>query len=165
MSSWKLLGVGLLLSLPVLGQDAPGATKSVTPLLQEAALPIYPPIWRVAHFTGKTVVLVTVKGGRVVETEAKSGEQHLQEVTIRNLKTWRFADNVNTTLTVTYNYVIAGEETDGPTNPTVEILPSLDVNITARPVKPTVNHGAQGGAATESLVHESGHLLDPPKPQ
>lgn len=59
--------------------------------------------------------------------------------TVANLKTWRFADDVNGTFTVTYTYVIAGDETDSVTNPTVEMLPSLDVNITARPVKPTVN--------------------------
>ena len=163
MSSWKLVGMGLVLSLPVHAQDAPESSKPVIPLLQQAALPVYPPIWRMAHFTGRAVILTTIKGGRVVKTEAKSGERHLQEVTIQNLKTWRFAENVNATLTVTYNYMIAGEETEGPTNPTIEILPSLDVNITARPVKPTVNYGAQGVSADDTLPHESGHMLGPVK--
>ena len=100
---------------------------------------MYPPVWRTAHLTGKVVVLVTVKDGRVVETKVKSGESHLQVPTVANLKTWRFANTVNEQFTVTYTYQISGEPTDGPTNPKVEMLPSLDVNITARPVKPTCN--------------------------
>ena len=42
------------------------------------------------------------------------------------LKTWRFAADVNSEFAVTYTYAIAGEETEAPTNPTVEMLPSLD---------------------------------------
>jgi len=38
---------------------------------------------------------------------------------------------------------MSGDETDSPMNPTVEMLPSLDVNITARPVKPAVMYGVQ----------------------
>lgn len=45
---------------------------------------------------------------------------------------------------VTYSYSIAGDETDRPTNPILEMLPSLNVKITARPVKPTVNYGCKG---------------------
>jgi len=151
--------LGLFFGAPLLGQ-----TVSTVPILQEAALPMYPPIWRTAHLTGKVVVSVTVKAGRVAATDVKSGEPHLEGTTTQNLKTWRFADDVNGTFTVTFSYVISGDETDGPTNPVVEMLPSLDVNITARPVKPTVNYGAQSVPATDTLAHESSHI-DPPKQQ
>ena len=47
---------------------------------------------------------------------------------------------MNGVFTVTYKYAISGTESEGPTNAKVTILPSLDVEITARPVKPTVNY-------------------------
>jgi hypothetical protein len=101
----------------------------------------------------------------VVSKLDPGGQRFLETATVANLKTWRFAADVNGEFPVTYSYSIAGDETDNPTNPRVEMLPSLDVNITARPVKPTVNYGAQSVPATDTLAHESGHVVDPPKPQ
>jgi len=125
---------------------------------------MYPPIWRAAHLTGKVTVRVAVKSGRVVETAVESGEPHLQVPTISNLKTWRFDAQVSGAFTVTYSYEISGEPTDDPTNPKVEILPSLDVKITARPVKPTCNDcGAPPSVVIPphptgaSASHEAGH--------
>lgn len=163
MRIWSQLVVGLLLAVPAFSQ-APQAAAPAVPILLEAALPMYPPIWRTAHLTGKVVVRVTVKGGRVTETAVQSGEPHLQVPTTSNLKTWRFDDQVSGEFTVTYTYEISGDETDAPTNPRVEMLPSLDVKITARLVKPTVNYGVQSSPATDTLVHELGHA-DQPKPQ
>jgi hypothetical protein len=119
------------------GQTATSRDVQAPPILIGADLPTYPPIWRAAHLTGKVAVLVTVKNGRVVEAETKSGESHLLLPTVGNIKSWRFADTVNERFGVIFTYQIAGEPTDVATNPRVEILPSLDVNITARPVKPT----------------------------
>ncbi|MGA3082519.1 MAG: hypothetical protein ABSD44_14295 [Terracidiphilus sp.] len=144
MKIWNQFAMGLLLAVPLLGETASAAKAPTVPILLEAALPAYPPIWRAAHLSGKVIVLVTVKDGQVVGTDVKYGLPELQFPTIANLKTWRFASDVNGSFTVTYSYVIAGNATDNPTNPKVEILPTLDVNITARPVKPTVNYGAQG---------------------
>lgn len=108
------------------------------PILQEATQPRYPPIAKAAHVTGKVSVRVTVKDGQVMKTDVVSklnpaGQRFLETPTVENLKTWRFAADVNGEFTVTYTYAIAGGETEAPTNPTVEMLPSLDVNITARP--------------------------------
>ena len=97
--------------------------------------------------------LNSIRPGRFLETP-----------TVENLKTWRFATDVNSEFTVTYSYAIAGEATEDPTNSRVEMLPSLDVNITARPVKPTVNYGAQSVTATDALAHEAGHA-NPQKQQ
>lgn len=126
---------------PVPAEDHPaGADLSrPVPILQEAALPVYPRIAWAAHITGKVIVELTVSGGKVTGTDVKSGARLLTGGTVANLQTWRFAPDVNSTFTVTYSYAISGDETDNATNPTVEMLPSLDVNITARPVKPTVN--------------------------
>jgi len=140
MRIWNLLVLGVFLTVPGFGQANSIATAPTVPILRDAVLPKYPPIWLLAHLSGKVIVLVTIKDGRVVGTDVKSGEIHLQEPTISNLKTWRFDDRVNTTFTVTYTYAILSDESDTPTNPKTEILPSLNVNITARPVKPTVQY-------------------------
>jgi hypothetical protein len=160
---FALLLVGLM-AVSASSQTPTNAAVPAVPLLQGATLPIYPPICRAARITGKVVVAVTVSGGKVTGTEVKSGSRYLANGTVANLQTWRFASDVNGQFTVTFNYAITGDETDNPTNPTVEMLSSLDVNITARPVKPTVQYGAQGVPATDTLLHESGHV-DPPKPQ
>jgi hypothetical protein len=134
-----------------------GASTVGLPILQESALPVYPPIGRAARITGKVVVAVTVSGGKVTGTEVKSGPRLLAGGAVANLQTWRFASDVNGTFPD--SYAISGDETDNPTNPRVEMLPSLDVNITARPVKPTVNYGVQSVPATDTLAHESGHVM------
>lgn len=126
----------LLFAVSMYGQSATAGQPDAVPILLKADLPTYPPVWRTAHLSGTVVVLVKVKDGRVVQTEVKSGESHLQVPTVENLKTWQFEGTVNDQFTVTYNYKISGDPTDEPTNPKVEMLPSLDVTISARPVKP-----------------------------
>jgi TonB family protein len=126
--------------------SAPGQTAPAVPILQGAALPVYPPIAKAAHITGKVIVRVTVKDGLVVQTDVlskPSGQRFLETPTVENLKTWHFAADVAGTFTVTYTYEISGKESDDLTNPKVEMLPSLDVKITARPVKPTVMYEKQ----------------------
>lgn len=128
-------------------QTASKAAPAI-PILQGAALPVYPPIAKAAHVTGKVMLRVTVKGGQVVKTEVLSkldpgGQRFLETPTVENLKTWRFADDVTGEFSVTYTYEISGTETDDPTNAKVEMLPSLDVKITARPVKPTIMYEKQ----------------------
>ena len=169
MNRWiQVVLLGLSIAFPMFGQTTSEAQVPAIPILLGADLPIYPPVWRTAHLTGQVVVLVTVKEGRVVETEVKSGESHLQVPTVSNLKTWRFDDTVNGQFSVTYTYQISGEPVDGPSNPKVEVLPSLDVKITARPIKPTC---MDCGAPPMKLLphsagvsHEPGQV-DPPKPQ
>jgi len=131
----------LFFSLPLLGQSG----STAVPVLHGAALPLYPPIAKAAHVTGKVILRATVKDGQVVKTDVlskldPSGQRFLETSTVENLKTWHFAADVNGVFTVTYTYAIFGTETEEPTNAKVTILPSLDVEITARPVKPTVNY-------------------------
>ena len=119
------------------------------PRLQEAALPHYPAIAEAAHITGDVVAIVKVRGGRVVSTQAPTGSKdaspaiirYLQPATLQNIQTWRFGADVNDTFSVMYSYEIAGERSDEPTNPHVEMLPNLNVKITARPVKLTCSDG------------------------
>lgn len=106
---------------------------------------MYPPIAKAAHVTGKVIVRLTVRDGLVVKTDVlsrldPSGQRFLETATIANLKTWHFAAEVNGVFTVTFTYAISGSETEEPTNAKVSMLPSLDVVVTARPVKPEVNY-------------------------
>jgi hypothetical protein len=112
------------------------------PILTGAALPTYPPIWRAAHLTGKVVAAVTVKDGRVVGVNQTAGDPYLFDTTMQNIKTWVFESGTEAVFTVTFTYRMTSEETEERTNPKVEMLPSLDVNITASPVKLTVNYGS-----------------------
>lgn len=132
-----------LFAVPLSGQT--GSTLAV-PILQDAGMPRYPPIARAARITGKVIVRVTVEHGLVVRTEVlskpdvASGQRLLESPTVENLKTWRFSAQATGAFTVTYTYEISGTETDELTNAKIVMLPSLDVEITARPVKPTVNY-------------------------
>jgi TonB family protein len=140
-----------LLAVVLMVVSASGQTAPAVPILQGAALPVYPPIAKAAHVTGKVTVRVTVKDGLVVQTDVlskPSGQRFLETPTVENLKTWHFAADVAGTFTVTYTYEISGKESDDLTNPKVEMLPSLDVKITARPVKPTVMYEKQGSPST-----------------
>jgi hypothetical protein len=123
----------------MLGQSISSQEPKI-PILVSASVRTYPAIWRAAHLQGSVVALVTIRDGAVEGIEIKSGENHLQVPTVANLKTWQFEKGVNASLTVTYTYEISGEPTEDRTNPTVVILPSLDVRITACPVKPTINY-------------------------
>lgn len=88
----------------------------------------------------KTEVVNTEVWNRAHERMTEAGAQLLTRPTIENLKSWRFGSDVNDVFVVNYIYDIAGTETDSPTNPRIEFLPSLDVKVTSRPVKPTVNY-------------------------
>jgi len=154
----------VLVAVSASGQTAPEAAKPAVPILQVAALPVYPPIAKAAHVTGKVTVQVGIKDGLVAKTEVlskpdvASGGRLLESPTVENLKSWRFAANVTGAFTVTYTYEISGTETDDPTNAKIEMLPSLDVKITARPVRPTVMYQKQSSpSAGMSLPHEAGH--------
>jgi hypothetical protein len=174
MRKWNQFVLGLLLAAPVFGQTNSPAAVPAAPILQGAALPMYPPIARAAHITGKVIVQATVKSGRVVKTEVLSkadvaaGQRYLESPTVENLKTWRFAADVTGTFTVNYTYEISGTQIEEPTNAQVEMLPSLDVKITARPVKPTCSDcrsdSVPGSSPGAGVSHEAGHAQGSPKP-
>jgi TonB family protein len=135
----------VLMAVSAPGQTAPNKAAPAVPILQEATLPQYPPIAKAAHITGDVTVRVTLKDGLVTKTDVlsklnPSGQRFLETPTVENLKTWHFAPDVTGSFTLTYTYEISDKETEEPTNAKIEMLPSLDVKITARPVKPTVTY-------------------------
>jgi len=142
------------LSLACFAQVNSSKSSQDVPRVISAGLPRYPPIAEAARVTGRVTVRLTVKSGKVVKTEVinadvrngshillpQTGSHWLTVPTEENVKSWQFESSVNGTFAVNYIYEISGTESDNPTNPKIEILPSLDVTITARPVKPTVNY-------------------------
>ena len=46
----------------------------------------------------------------------------------------------------------------------VKFLPPYQIAVEVHPAKPTVQYGRQSAPATDTLLHESGHV-DPPKQQ
>jgi len=137
LQSRKFFAILLLTVAPALCQSNRSLAKTA-PRIQSAVLPDYPAIAVAAHITGKVTVLVTVQRGCVIDTHPEPGSpaisNYLQTATILNIQTWRFGPDVNEMFSVTYTYDVAGEPSDGTTNPHVEILPTLDVRITARPM-------------------------------
>jgi hypothetical protein len=151
----------VLLLAAAFGQNVQQTVSSETthyPRLLHAELPLYPPLARSAHISGKVEIEVTVEKGSVVDAQVKSADiqitdpqnratydsqakaaasRYLSDPSLANLKTWQFESGERSTFLVTYIYEIEGKETPLPENPKVELdLPRL-VKVTARPFKPT----------------------------
>jgi hypothetical protein len=118
-----------------------------------AGMPYYPPLAEAAHITGWVQVRIKVERGKIVQAEVVQSEAKDRDSRVRKeitpwlcnstlgyLKTWSFDSGIDTSFLVKFTYKIAGSETDEPTTPKIEVLPSLDVNITARPIKPVVEY-------------------------
>lgn len=132
-------------------------TTSHYPAVFHADLPLYPPIARAVHVTGKVDIQVVVEKGAVVDAEVKSividshngpplsqeGTrkigQFLSNPSLANIKSWQFETEGHTTFVVKYVYRIKGKQTALPENPKVEIDLPLIV-VTVRPFKPTVSY-------------------------
>jgi len=156
------LAVIFLLAAAAFGQNLQQPVSSEGthyPRLLHAELPLYPPLARSAHISGKVEIEVTVEKGSVIDAQVKSADiqitdpqnratydsqaratasHYLSDPSLANLKTWQFdPGGERSTFLVTYVYEIKGKETPLPENPKVELdLPRL-VKVTARPFKPT----------------------------
>ena len=155
------IALSIVLLMAAFGQDMrqiPPLETTHYPRLVHAELPLYPPLARSLHVSGKVEIEVTVEKGAVVDAQVKSAEiqiadpqnravydsqakaaasRYLSDPSLANLKTWQFAPGERSTFLVTYIYEIKGKETPLPENPTVELdLPRV-VKVTARPFKLT----------------------------
>ncbi|MGB7137172.1 MAG: TonB family protein [Acidobacteriaceae bacterium] len=131
----KTIGLLLLaLSSPVFAQAGAGHPA---PRLVSADLPDYPPIAYAARVAGSVRVRVEITAGKVTRAEVASKDGQypmmLANASLENVRTWHFAPSVNDSFVVTYTYVLAGVPDDAWRNPKIEISPSLDVTVTARP--------------------------------
>jgi outer membrane biosynthesis protein TonB len=74
--------------------------------LERADVPMYPQLARTARIIGTVEVQVTVKGGKVINTDVKSGPPVLARATVENVQSWRFYSLVNATFTTKFIYQI-----------------------------------------------------------
>ena len=114
-----------------------GSKEEQRPLdlrVEHADVPMYPQLARTARIWGTVQVQVTVKDGKVVSTEVKSGHPMLAPAAVENIQTWRFHPLVNATFTSKFIYEIETKEPINPQNPKVELQLPLLVKITAAPV-------------------------------
>lgn len=103
--------------------------------LERADVPMYPQLARTARISGTVEVQVTVKDGKVVNTEVKSGPSVLARATVENIRSWRFYRLVNATFTTKFIYQLETKEPLDPQNPKVELQLPLLAKITAVPVR------------------------------
>jgi outer membrane biosynthesis protein TonB len=127
-------------------QDQP-VTQPRDLRLEHADVPMYPQLARTARIFGTVEVQVTVKDGKVVNTDVKSGPPVLAKSTVENIQSWRFYRLVNATFTTKFIYQLETKEPLDPQNPKVELQLPLLARITAVPVhldtqnsQPTKSH-------------------------
>ena len=112
--------------------------------LERADVPMYPQLARTARIFGPLQVQVTVKDGKVVSTDVKSGHPMLASATVENIQSWRFYPLVNATFTTKFIYQLETKEPLDPQNPKVELQLPLLVKITAVPVTLDTQKGQSG---------------------
>jgi outer membrane biosynthesis protein TonB len=103
--------------------------------LVHADVPMYPQMARLARVSGIVEVQVTINNGLVAKTEVKSGAGVLANATEENIKSWRFQESVNTTLTVKFIYQLDKRKPSYGQNPRVELELPFKVTITSAPIQ------------------------------
>jgi hypothetical protein len=106
------------------------------PAVASAAVPLYPPLARVANVQGVVHVKVTTDGHRVIATRVEDGNKLLASAADENARTWQFSTHEPTTFTVTYNYKLEAELRGSPNNPTVVLRLPTEVEVASRPMPP-----------------------------
>jgi hypothetical protein len=116
--------------------------------LEHAEVPMYPQIARTARISGTVEVQVTVKDGKVVNAEVKSGPPVLATATVENIHSWLFYSLVNTTFVTKFIYQLETNEALDPQNPRVELQLPLLAKITAVPVQLDTKTGSASTPTT-----------------
>lgn len=111
-------------------------SKVTLPMLAGAAVPLYPPLARVAHVEGIVHVKITTDGHRVITAHSKDGPKLLAAAAEENARTWEFATHEPTTFTITYYYKLDAKLKGSVNNPTVVLRLPTEVEISTRPAPP-----------------------------
>ncbi|MGH9866195.1 MAG: energy transducer TonB [Candidatus Acidiferrales bacterium] len=106
---------------------------------------MYPTLARTARISGTVEVQVTVKDGKVIKIEVKSGPQILASATTANIRSWRFYDFVSAKFATTFIYHLGEKERLNTGNPKIELELPLRVTITTGPVPVETMHGMGSG--------------------
>jgi len=94
-------------------------------------MPIYPRVARALGIDGEVTAQVTVIEGLVSEVEVLTGNHLLTEETVRNIRTWRFEQSVNTSFVSTFSYRLEQRLSGTDGNLTIQAHLPLIVSITA----------------------------------
>ncbi len=127
----------LLCSAMLVGQDNPTTdhqARVALPTVAAAAVPLYPPLARMARIEGTVHVKVTTDGHKVIATQPEDGHKMLAAAAESNAKTWEFATHEPTTFTVTYQYKIVAEPKENPYGPTVILRLPTQVEVMTTPI-------------------------------
>jgi hypothetical protein len=125
-------------------------SKVALPMVAGAAVPLYPPLARVARIEGVVHVKITTDGHRVITAHVEDGHKLLAAAAEENARTWEFATHEPTTFTVTYRYKLDAKLKGSPNNPTVVLRLPTEVEISTMPAPPL-------DTAATSAAHEQGH--------
>lgn len=96
------------------------AQEAAFPRIVEHAHASYPAIAMSANVQGDVMVKFTTDGRVVVSAEAASGPQLLQQASVDNVKTWKFAHHAPGTFQAIFRFKILG-----PDHPAEDIFPGL----------------------------------------
>lgn len=134
------------LGIVVLALLAGGALSPAWPqaslLVSQAEVPIYPSVALAAGLGGTVRVKVTVRNGVVTDLNVLPSDQRTSEAfvaaTLKSLRSWKFADGVDTTFASLFVYRMARGLSDHPVNPRVEMQLPTFVRLTGQRSKPFV---------------------------
>lgn len=102
--------------------------------LLHADVPMYPQLARVARVSGTVEMQVTINNGVVTNTEARTGPGILCDATSESIRSWRFAESINTTITTSFTYELDVDKPSYGQNPRVELELPFKVTIISTPV-------------------------------
>ncbi len=118
-------------------------SKVALPMVAGAAVPLYPPLARVARVEGVVHVKITTDGHRVIATHVEDGHKLLAAAAEENVRTWQFQVHEPTTFTVTYRYILVTNWKGDPYNPIVVLRLPTEVEVSTRRWPGTVDMPAE----------------------
>jgi len=130
---------GVALAMLVGCAGAPAYAQEL--FVRRAEVPQYPGLALQAGLVATIRVTVTVKKGAVSDATvltATPSVRVFQQFTLANIRTWEFADEVDTTFVTTFSYELTDTLTDWPENPRVELKLPFHVRVVGSRTKPHV---------------------------
>ncbi len=120
----------LLILCAVLTQ---GKAQHPDQTLNGAAVPLYPPLARVANVQGEVILQVTTDAGRVERVERIQGHPLLSAAAISNVRSWTFLNQAKMSFKVNFRYKLS-ETCKG--NPSVLLNLPFRVTVCSHPHPP-----------------------------
>ena len=107
-------------------------TGSPTPVLIQAAVPVYPMVCRSGNVQGVVTITIGTDGTKAETIHIESGPKLLADAVIENVRTWRFLPHRPAKLRATFRYELDREAECSPTNGTVFLRLPAEAEIRAR---------------------------------